>query len=143
MEGQFAPEALDHEEVFNPRKRWHRVQQLFGQFWKRWRKEFLPSLNVRKKWFHPKHNLKEGDVVLVIEPKTSRGEWPLGCIIEARPGSDGLVRLVESKDEGEGVLTSSTPFVPPRVCRREFRGPTMMITTTKVDANTERRKRAE
>lgn len=87
--GPFAPEALDHEQTYNPRKRWHRVQQLLGQFWKRWRKEFLPNLNVRKKWFHPRHNLKEGDVVLIVEPNTSRGEWPLSRVIE-----DTLVMMV-------------------------------------------------
>ena len=72
--GPFAPELLDVEEVYNPRKRWHRVQQLLGQFWKRWRRELLPTLNVRRKWFHPRHNLKEGDVVLIAEPKAKRGE---------------------------------------------------------------------
>ena len=87
--GPFAPEALDHEQTYNPRKRWHRVQQLLGQFWKRWRKEFLPNLNIRKKWFHPRHNLKEGDVVLIVEPNTSRGEWPLSRVIE-----DTLVMMV-------------------------------------------------
>ena len=30
--GPFAPEVLDHEQTYNPRKRWHRVQQLLGQF---------------------------------------------------------------------------------------------------------------
>ena len=95
--GRFAPEAVDKEEVYNPVRRWHRVQQLLGLFWKRWRKEFLPTLNVRKKWFHPHHNLKSGDVVLVAEPKASRGDWPLGRILEAYPGSDGLVRTVKLK----------------------------------------------
>ena len=33
--GQFAPE-VSPEEVFNPRKRWGRVQQLISQIWKRW-----------------------------------------------------------------------------------------------------------
>ena len=68
--GRFAPEAVDKEEVYNPVRRWHRVQQLLGLFWMRWRKEFLPTLNVRKKWFHP-HNLKSGDVVLIAEPEAS------------------------------------------------------------------------
>ena len=67
----FAPETLDQVEANNPRNRWHRVQQLLQLFWKRWRKEFLPRLNVSKKWFHPKHNLKQGDVVLIAEPKAS------------------------------------------------------------------------
>ena len=95
--GVFAPEALDQVEVNNPRNRWHRVQQLLQLFWKRWRKEFLPRLNVSKKWFHPKHNLKQGDVVLIAEPKASRGEWPLARVIEAYQGSDGLVRVVKVK----------------------------------------------
>ena len=64
------------------------VQQLIGQFWKRWRREFLPTLNVRRKWSHPRHNLKEGDVVLIAERKASRGEWPLGCVMEAYPWDD-------------------------------------------------------
>lgn len=102
--GPFAPEALDHEQTYNPRKWWHSVQQLLGQFWKRWRKEFLPNLNVRKKWFHPRHNLKEGDVVLIVEPNASRGEWPLGCVIEAYPGDDGLVRVVKVKAKNKEYL---------------------------------------
>ena len=95
--GRFAPEAVDKEEVCNPTKRWHRVQQLLGLFWKRWRKEFLPSLNVRRKWFHPRHNMKAGDVVLIADTKANRGDWPLGRIVEAYPGSDGLVRVVKVK----------------------------------------------
>ena len=99
--GVFAPEATDQVEVNNPRNRWHRVQQLLQLFWKRWRREFLPRLNVSKKWFHFKHNLKEGDVVLIVEPKASRGEWPLGRVIEAYPGSDGLVRVVKVKSKNK------------------------------------------
>ena len=102
--GPFAPEVLDHEQTYNPRKRWHRVQQLLGQFWKRWRQEFLPSLNVRKKWFHARHSLKAGDVVLIVEPNASRGEWPLGRVIEAYPGDDGLVRVVKVKTKNKEYL---------------------------------------
>ena len=47
LRGQYAPEAFDVEENQNPRKRWCRVRQLLGQFWARWRKEFLPNLNKR------------------------------------------------------------------------------------------------
>ena len=87
-----------------PRKRWRCVQQLLGQFWKRWRREFLPSLNARMKWFHPRHNLMEGDVVLIVEPNTSRGEWPLGHVIEAYPSHDGLVRVVKVKAKNKEYL---------------------------------------
>ena len=111
----FAPEALDQTEVYNPRKRWHRVQQLLQQFWKRWRKEFLPRLNVRNKWFHPRHNLKEVDVVLIAEPKDNRGEWPLGRVMETYPGADGLVRAVK-------VQFWSKEYIRPvhRLCPLEY-----------------------
>ncbi len=102
--GVFAPEALDHDEVYNPRNRWHRVQQLLQSFWKRWRKEFLPRINVTKKWFHPRHNLKSGDVVLIAETQANRGEWPLARVIEAYPGSDGLVRAVKVKSKNKEYI---------------------------------------
>ena len=63
--GTFAPEATE-DEMVNPRKRWQRVQQLITQVWKRWRKELIPNLNCRKKWFHPTRNMEKGDVVLII-----------------------------------------------------------------------------
>jgi hypothetical protein len=72
--GQFAAEAFDTKEQVKPVKRWRRVQQLISQFWKRWRKEFLPSLNLRSKWFHLQRNLKVGDVVLVVDPNAKRGD---------------------------------------------------------------------
>ena len=57
-----------------------------------------------KKWFHPRHNLKEGDVVLIVEPNASRGEWPLGRVIEAYPVDDGLVRVVKVKVKNKEYL---------------------------------------
>ena len=36
--------------------------------------------------------MKEGDVVLMVEPNANRGDWPLGRIIFR--GHDGLVRVV-------------------------------------------------
>ena len=80
------------------------MQQLLGQFWKRWTQEFLPGLNVRKKWFHAKHCLKKGDVVVIGEPNASRGEWPLGRVIEAYPGDDGLVRICKFKTKNKDYL---------------------------------------
>ena len=88
------------------------MQQLLQLFWKRWRREFLPRLNVSKKWFHSKHNLKEGDVVLIVEPKASRGEWPLGRVIEAYPESDGLVRVVKVKSKNKEYFRSIHRLCP-------------------------------
>ena len=113
--GKFAPEVADQEEIFNPRKRWHRIQQLLSHIWKRWRKEFLPALNNRKKWFGPVHNLKKDDVVIIVDPNARRSEWPLGRITEVFPGKDGLVRVVR-------VKTKDGEYLRPvhRLCPLEY-----------------------
>ena len=45
-------------------------------FWKRWIKEYLPTLQERKTWNEPKENLKVGDVVLLMDENFPRGQWP-------------------------------------------------------------------
>ena len=47
--GQFAPESVDIKQ-YNPRVRWRHVQEIVHQFWRRWLREWLPSLSPRKKW---------------------------------------------------------------------------------------------
>ena len=79
--GAFAPESVD-EDQFNPKKRWRRVQELVRHFWRRWMQEWLPNRNARKKWFKEQRNVSVGDVVLVISPDYTRGEWPIGKVVE-------------------------------------------------------------
>ena len=43
--GQLAPRVAD-EVAFNPRIRWRLIQSLVKLFWKRWRDEFLATLNT-------------------------------------------------------------------------------------------------
>ena len=92
--GQFAPESVD-ETTFNPKKRWRRVQELVRHFWHRWIREWLPALNVRRKWLTVERDIQVDDVVLVMSPKTPRGHWPLGRIVDIYPGKDGHVRVAK------------------------------------------------
>ena len=46
--------------------------------------------------------MKEGDVVLLTDPKVRHGEWPLGRITEVHPGKDRLIRVVKVK-VGESI----------------------------------------
>ena len=91
--GVFAPESVD-ETIFSPRKRWRRVQELVKHFWKRWLREYLPTLGSRKKWHKTHRNFKAGDIVFVVEPDAHRGHWSLGRITEVFPGPDNHVRVV-------------------------------------------------
>lgn len=46
-------------------KRWKRVQFLANEFWTRWRKEYLLSLQQRCKWNKSRRNAKINDIVLL------------------------------------------------------------------------------
>ena len=67
---------------------------LVNFLWKRFAKEYIPSLIERKKWKEKRKNLKEADVALVVEPNQPRGIWPLGRMGSTHPGQDGVVRAV-------------------------------------------------
>ncbi|XP_068704306.1 uncharacterized protein [Montipora foliosa] len=75
-------------------------------FWKRWLKEYLPTLQERKKWLKPRRCLSVGDLVLIVDENVHRGRWPLARVIEVFQGKDGFVRSAK-------VRTSLATFVRP------------------------------
>ena len=93
--GQLAPTSVDSD--YNPRRRWRRVQELTGQFWQRWLKEYLPTLTGRAKWNKQERDFRVDDVVIVVDPQNPRGKWPLGRITDVMPGTDGHIRVVNVK----------------------------------------------
>ncbi|XP_070562373.1 uncharacterized protein [Ptychodera flava] len=48
--------------------------QMANLFWKRWIREYLPSLQQRQKWLKPKRNLAVGDLVIIIDENAPRGQ---------------------------------------------------------------------
>ena len=85
---------------------WRQVQYLASLFWKRWLRQYLPTLQQREKWNKVPRNLLPGDLVLVAEENTHRGQWPLGRVTEVYAGKDGHVRSVK-------IRTRSTTLVRP------------------------------
>ena len=77
------------------RKRWKRVQFLANQFWQRWRKEYLQSLQTRGKWQNPRRNLQIGDIVIDKDDDLPRNQCPLAKVTKIYLSDDGLVRKVE------------------------------------------------
>ena len=69
--GMISPDSVDKTQ-FNLKKR-SQVQELIRHLWHCWLKEWIPSLNSRKKWNSEKDNSKAGDVVLVLSTHTPRG----------------------------------------------------------------------
>ena len=95
------PPGICEKEDLHCRRQWRQAQYLANLFWKRWIKEYLPTLQERKKWNEPRENLKVGG-----------GQWPLARVVEVFESEDGYVRSAK-------VLTSCT--VVTRAKRRRER----------------------
>ena len=89
-------------------KQWRQVQHLANVFWHRWRKEFLPTLQPRRKWEHDTKNLEEGDLVLLRCKDLPRNSWPLARITKTFPSADGKVRKIELLTAKDGSRKSYT-----------------------------------
>jgi hypothetical protein len=44
-------------------KRWKFVQEVINTFWRKWHRDYFPTLIVRQKWHTNKRNLQVGDIV--------------------------------------------------------------------------------
>ena len=97
------------------RRRWRRVQYLADEFWRRWRDEYLHSLQPRQKWTTQKRNLQTDDVVLLKDDDlwaSRRNRWHLGRVAEVFPDKKGTVRQVNVKvcNDDEEVITLKRPI---------------------------------
>ncbi|XP_054283927.1 uncharacterized protein LOC129000882 [Macrosteles quadrilineatus] len=99
---------LNYEELpLNRLKRWQAVQSITQQLWKRWKIEYLHTLQQRAKWVTHHPNLEINDLVL-LHGNSPPQSWPLGRIIATHPGTDGVTRVVT-------VRTSNGVFKRPVV----------------------------
>ncbi|XP_055715180.1 uncharacterized protein LOC129809397 [Phlebotomus papatasi] len=75
--------------------RWQLCQKLLQHFAARWRKEYLQTLQPKKKWFTPQDNLKPGDMVILQEDQAAPSHWPMGIVEATYPGGDGKCRVAK------------------------------------------------
>ena len=94
------PGVFQREDMYL-QKRWRRVQHLANQFWLRWKREFLHTMQVRNNWIKPQRTLQPDDIVLMKDDDQPRSKWKLARVEEAYASEDGLVRKVK--------LAMSTP----------------------------------
>jgi hypothetical protein len=74
---------------------WRRVQALASIFWSRWKRDYLPLLQSRKKWTSCERDVTEGDVVLIKDKTIERNRWPVGLVVKVFKSRDNHVRKAE------------------------------------------------
>ena len=78
----------------NSLSRWQLIQRLHFDFWRRWKTEYLHTLQQRTKLVDPQTEIKLNTLVLLTDDTKSPLRWSLGRIVELHPGQDGNTRVV-------------------------------------------------
>lgn len=76
------------------RQAWKENQRLTELFWKRFVKDYLPTLTRRTKWIEPVKPLEIGNIAIDFDPAYPRNSYPKVRIIDRIMDSTGQVRRV-------------------------------------------------
>ena len=71
--GQIRISRCNAQSVYT-RKQWEIAQNFANAFWRRWIREFLPSLIPRKKWHDKSEVIKLNDIVLILDKNLERNQ---------------------------------------------------------------------
>ncbi|XP_055714211.1 uncharacterized protein LOC129808457 [Phlebotomus papatasi] len=77
--------------------KWQVCQRLAQDLSKRWKTEYLNTLQQRNRWNTERIDLRVGDMVLLVDELMPSTAWPLGRVVQTFPGNDGRVRVVNVK----------------------------------------------
>ena len=88
------PGNFDKPDLYSRRK-WTKIQHIAGEFWSRWRNQFLQNLRIQQKWNAKKRDFQVSDIVLLRED-LGRDKWPpMVKVVKIEPDSNVAVRSVE------------------------------------------------
>ena len=95
----------------NPQQRVRFLESITNNFWKRWQRDYFPTLVLQKKWHANIRNVRIGDIVLVQDSNAVRGDWRLGEVVKVTSGRDDMVRdvTVRYKLNGDGTTYQGSP----------------------------------
>ena len=72
------------------RRRWRCIQHIVNEFWVRWHKESLWSLQTRPEWNNKCRNFQKGNIML-LKTEANRNQWPMTKVIGVNADELGLI----------------------------------------------------
>ena len=77
--------------------RFRLIQQIQKDFWDAWKRDYLVTLQVRKKWFTNGPEINRDDLVLIADDDLKPLQWKTGRVVELYSGNDNITRVVKLK----------------------------------------------
>ncbi|KAL0883918.1 hypothetical protein ABMA27_015986 [Loxostege sticticalis] len=88
------------------------LDKLVQSFWKRWKRDYLHTLQSRQKWNTPANPITVGTVVVLTTENAPPLHWPLGIVEEVFPGSNGVTRIVRVRTKTGSYLRPVVRLCP-------------------------------
>ncbi|XP_061717613.1 uncharacterized protein LOC133525346 [Cydia pomonella] len=82
------------------RRTWRASQALADHFWRRWIREYLPTLAPRQSSNNRVRPIQKGDYVIIVDGNLPRNVWPRGIVTQVYPGPDGGIRSADVQTRG-------------------------------------------
>ena len=96
---------VPHRESTTVKYRLDFVEELVGQFWKKWIRDMFPNLIKQPKWHVKIRDVCVGDVVMIQDTNILRGRFKMGIVVETFLSHDGKIRKVKvGYNNTEGAL---------------------------------------
>ena len=71
----------------------------------------MSLLHDRKKWTRTRDDLKDGDVVILVDESTSRSDWKLGRVVEVMSSGPHVRKVSVRRADKKIVLKDRTKVV--------------------------------
>jgi len=88
----------------NRLKKWIKLQTLQQGFWRRWRSEYLSSLQEQTKWLKKSSNIRIGTLAILVEDNVQPLNWRMVRIQAIHPGLDGAVRVATVRTANRSLM---------------------------------------
>ena len=92
--------------------RWQLIQRIRQHWWSRWSKDYLHTLQQRRKWASTRPNLQPCTLVILKEENQPPMQWKVGVIEEVFPGKDNVVRVASVRCSSTTLKRAVHKLVP-------------------------------
>lgn len=106
------PSRSSSEFIRNLTNHWKMLDQCDQAFWRKWKVEYLTTLQERAKWSARNPNLKVNDMVIIVDNQSPPLSWCMGRVVKLLPCSDGVVRVIKVRNRHGPLIRPVAKLIP-------------------------------
>ena len=133
IQGNVSGISETDERNCNLNSRWEMISYTRQEFWERFNREYLTTLQQKFKWNRISDNITTNRLVILKDSKLPLMKWEMGRIINTILGSDNLVRVVDVKTKSGIKRRAITEISPLPVKHNEHENENYSNTIQKIE----------